>query len=359
MSRGIKDDPVREAIIERACDWYVRHRGGPLSSAEKDAFLAWLRASQLNMAEYLELVRLRSGLKDVLPTLQFDRAELLQRARAELRENLVSLPMKGSAEVASRAPSPPLPRPWHTRSFAATAATLVTIVIAVWTVNFYRGVNRISVSRGEQRTVQLPDGSTMHLNARSKVSVRYSKTERLIELDDGQALFEVAKDASRRFRVHAGSADVVAVGTQFDVYRKPTGVTVTVVEGKVQVVERDRPIPLSAGEQVRVASDGTPRVAHHADVRAATSWMRRELIFKGEPLSQVVEELNRYIAVPVRIEDEELRAMRVRAVFSAYDSASFLAFLQQYDVDVEVTRTAIHVRRRPAQPTTKNVVADR
>ena len=81
----------------------------------------------------------------------------------------------------------------------------------------------------------LEDGSRIELNARSRLRVTYSKSLRTVELYDGQALFQVAKDASRPFLVKSGEATVRAVGTQFDVYRKDDHTTVTVLEGRVAV----------------------------------------------------------------------------------------------------------------------------
>jgi transmembrane sensor len=357
---------VREAIIEQACAWYVRHRDGTLARAERAAFLEWLRASRLNMEEYLELVSLRAGLVQVMPSLALDKTALLKRVKEELAGNVLPIsqeirPLGGVRK--------------HRWSFGAgtlaVAAGFVLVLIAgaLWLAGRVPGLQWISVSRGEQRTVQLPDGSTMHLNASSQVRLRYTAHERLIDLDSGQALFEVAHDAVRPFRVRAGTTEVLAIGTQFDVYRKSTGTTVTVVEGKVEVVDRrwngaaalavpaeddepsSRAMLLTAGEQVQLGAEAAVPVAHPADIRAATAWMRRELIFKGEPLAQVVAELNRYVAVPVRIEDQSLSSMRIRGVFNAYDSTSFLAFLQQYDVEVQVGQDAIYVRRRlPQRP---------
>ncbi len=107
---------------------------------------------------------------------------------------------------------------------------------------------------GDQRTIRLDDGSIIHLNSQSRVHVRYSSGERLIELEQGQALFDVVRDATRPFRVRAGSADILAVGTQFDVYRRSGGdLTVTVVEGKVAVTDRGmkQPQPAGASEKIR------------------------------------------------------------------------------------------------------------
>jgi transmembrane sensor len=114
-----------------------------------------------------------------------------------------------------------------------------------------------STGIGEQRTIQLMDGSTVELNARSKVEVRLTERRRDVALIEGQALFHVAKDKLRPFVVRAGEAEVRAVGTEFDVYKKQAETVVTVVEGRVETYPGSdgaaaAAILLSAGEQLTV-----------------------------------------------------------------------------------------------------------
>src|SRR5262249_32970156 len=90
-------------------------------------------------------------------------------------------------------------------------------------------------AHGEQSVQRLPDGSIRRLDTDSQATVRYSKGERLVELNNGQALFAVAHEPARRFRVVAGVAGVIALGTRFDVYRKPAFTEVTVAQGEVAV----------------------------------------------------------------------------------------------------------------------------
>lgn len=355
MSMDRKDDRAREAIVEQASAWFLRHRSGELSMDEKGEFLEWLRASKLNMEEYLEQVRLHQALTHIVPGLQLDRERLLAAAHEEFRTNILSL----NAELA-REPTVSPRQARRSRIFLTSLAALLLAVIgALWVWRASLDTQRINVPHGEQRIVQLPDGSTLHVNVSSRVDVKYTERDRIIELDKGQAFFEVAHEAKRPFRVRAGDAEVIAVGTQFDVYRRDdNNVIVTVTQGAVEVGDpqwtredahtagTQNWVRVTAGEQLQVGGTASAPRIRPADVRAATAWMRREVIFNGESLAAVAEEINRYVAVPVRIDDEHLKQMRVRAVFNAYDSESFLAFLKQYDVEVDARPNGIHVYKR-------------
>ncbi len=97
MSTSVDTDPVQEAVFEQAAAWYVRHRTGDLTQAEKEAFLDWLSTSKLNVQEYLRMVQLRQHLTGTFTSLSLERTELMQRAREELAGNITPL----AADVSS------------------------------------------------------------------------------------------------------------------------------------------------------------------------------------------------------------------------------------------------------------------
>jgi transmembrane sensor len=151
------------------------------------------------------------------------------------------------------------------------------------------------------------------------------------------------------------------------VNRREAGLTVTVVEGKVDVVGKLRepaqegggaaavePLRVVAGEQVEVDPRGLR--AQAIDARKATAWMRRDITFASRPLAEVTEELNRYLEKPIVLQDDGLRTLRVSGIFNAYDSESFLAFLRQYDVEIDARDDVIYVRARPKPAATNRQV---
>ena len=188
----------------------------------------------------------------------------------------------------------------------------------------------------------------MHLNTDSEVTVRYSRDERVIYLDRGEALFQVAHEGTRGFRVAAGNAQFLDAGTQFDIYRKSEAVLVTVVEGTVAVY-RGPPqllptaLRVSAGYQVEVRGQvGLPRPV---DARAAVAWLKRQISFEDQPLGEVAQEFNRYGGTAPEIDDDTVRGLRISGVFDAYDTDSFAAFLETlHGVVVQKTPARIRVR---------------
>ena len=180
----------------------------------------------------------------------------------------------------------------------------------------------------------MPDGSTIHLDTDTAVTVRLSATERLVVLDRGQVAVTVRRDPRRPFHVRAGAVDAVAVGTEFDVYRMAGSTTVTVLAGLVAVSvpeTADRAVRVGAGQKISVIEGLLPLAPSPANSRQAIAWLSGKIAFERRPLGEVAAEFNRYNSVQFSIDDPELRAMSISGSFDAQDVDSFADFLSSLD----------------------------
>jgi transmembrane sensor len=322
-------------IYEEASAWFVECRAGDLDDVGRREVDRWLRKSPEHLAAYLEVAAIWNEAPGLDPIQKWD-AETLIAEAAKDPDKVVELSATSSALRRDDSVPPPSsaaslgPRRWlYHRKFialAASVAALATLAGAwAWLALFS---SLYSTAIGEQRSIGLADGSTVSMNSQSKVRVRYSKSERAVDLLEGQALFHVAKDHARPFIVSADGTRVRVVGTQFDVYERRSGTVVTVLEGEVAVLApvdadaqqprggsalpntppddtRTSAISVSAGEQLTV----TPKVARkaeHPNMVAATAWTERRIVFESATLSEVAEEFNRYNARQLVIEDPGL-----------------------------------------------------
>jgi transmembrane sensor len=200
---------------------------------------------------------------------------------------------------------------------------------------------RFATATGEQRSVVLTDGSLVTLNTSSAIDVHIGKDRRTVLLLSGEALFDVAHEVGRPFEVVAGGTTVRAVGTQFDVDRRPGATTVTVVEGKVLISEAGaNRLPVAAGEQVTVGLKAA-RQPVRADTTTAVAWTQRKLIFAHRQLGEVAAEFNRYNRQSIEIRSAELRNQEISGVFQANDPGSFLTFLARLP-DVHIEKSPDH-----------------
>lgn len=345
---------IAPQISQAAAEWFLIMREAAVPDADRAGFAAWLQASPVHVRAYLDVALLWDDAAQLDPDLPLD-ADM-----AAIADNV--LPLPAPAGRGERAPGFPdsagaqarVAAQGRRRAFglAASVALLAGLAGAVawWQV---AQPPRYVTDVGEQRVITLADGSIVRLNARSQVRVRMHADERVVELVDGQALFEVAKDPQRPFIVRSGHVSARAVGTQFDVYRKPAGTVVTVVEGEVEVragrgdgkggVRGGAAVPVRAGEQVIVGRSGAIAQDVHANVNAATRWLQQELVFEGQPLSAVVEEFNRYQRIPIVLDDPALGGVRVNAVFNTTGPEPLLRFVERMD-HVRVERTPREIR---------------
>ncbi|MBM0106583.1 FecR domain-containing protein [Steroidobacter sp. S1-65] len=337
MSKRMSAD-FNQQIYEEACDWFVDMRMGDVDAAGKQRFDAWVRKSPEHLRAYLEVSEVWDDAPLVDASRQSSSADLVERAR-KASADVISLTSTGATAVRSRPAA-------RSRLQLAAAASVAFIAIAVGSFIGYERWREPTYTTeiGEQRSLVLADGSRVQLNSRTRLKVRFTERARNIELLEGQALFNVAKNPQRPFVVTSGDFSVRAVGTVFDVDRKQSATTVTVLEGRVAVSSLAGTSPeispvsaiqvappeifVDAGEQLRTDDSSSFQPAP-ANIAAATAWTRGSLVLSGSRLADVVEEFNRHNARQLVIGDPSLAEMRISGVYASTDPTLLLQFLRE------------------------------
>lgn len=324
--------PDDQARLETAAAWWQRLRKDPAIEISSD-FLEWIAEPANNKA--------------------FKAVESTMMALSDFGATPNILDMRRTALTRLRHAGV---KRWLPReTLGRIAAALLIVAIGGGTFWYVRSTapDFYTTEVGERRIVALMDGSRISLDSDSEVNVRYTPAARMIELDRGRARFDVAHDVKRPFTVTAGNKTVVAVGTSFDVERLGSTVLVTLIQGHVLVKDTARPaitpspsavqprpkaaVPMVAGQQLVAAADLTP-VVSHADISDATAWEAGHLVFRGEPLAQAVERVNRYTDHPIVV-DPSAANVRISGVFNAGDVGSFVSAITGY-FPVEATTDA-------------------
>ena len=351
----------KDLIAEEASEWFLRLEGTDVRANAE--FAAWLKASPEHVEEFLAIATLWNSLPDVLS--QPYAEELIALAHRD--DNVVALATPESfAPEAPAATRKTLPR-WGIGIAAAAAAAALSIGLVLTLLPQPSDPNMHATAIGEQSSIPLADGSIVTLNTQSEMRVEYSPEFRDIRLLQGEALFDVAKDNRRPFRVITQHAVVTAVGTQFNVRSDSEDVTVTVVEGEVDVVATSvlsqsggvaripnesvsepplvdtaptdsQPTRLTVGQQAKVASRSGEVAVVETAVEKATAWRERSLVFEAMSLAEVIDEFNRYNDPPLVINDDKLGVLPINGVFRSNDRASFVEFLERMQLAEARTR---------------------
>lgn len=315
-SRGEDADDTR--IQQEAAAWFARLNTQRVDAATLEAFRVWRKAPGRRAAyAQVESVYSRSGELKLDPQIE----ALLQAAL-------------------ERHPLPAGPKRPALRVMIAGSALVVGLVVlglvSVGLPRFLPHSEREAyvTAVGEQRSLRLPDGSRMWLDTDTQVRVRMTPASRDIILLQGQAMFEVAHDGERPFRVGAGETSITALGTRFDVRRNDARVVVTLLEGEVEVRRGAAEARLRPGEQITsTRSLGSPT---SVNLEIASSWTQGRLIFDATPLAEAVEEVNRYSTRKLSIQTQEATNDRISGAFDAGDIEAFAqAVAQLHDLQIQ------------------------
>jgi transmembrane sensor len=323
---------ARTSIERQAREWLIRmDKDEPLSDAELAGLREWMARSPMHRQELRRL------------------AKFWEQANV-LTELAVALEPVGRRRSGIRA--------------ILAASVIVASGLMAWQVYLHRfaGVTNgiYTTAVGLQRTVLLADGSSIQMNTDSQVQVFYTTDARRVRLLHGEALFSVKPKPQRPFEVYAGDKMVRAVGTAFAVHFERRKVDVTVTKGVVDIAQietlpheltpaQKMPAPpaplhrLKAGQATTLEGGAGPvavRQIPESELQRRMAWREGYLVFSGEPLSEVIEELNRYSQVTVRIGDPSLAAVAIGGRFKIGDLDAVLEVLSsnfgiQYERGIE------------------------
>jgi transmembrane sensor len=339
-----------ERIAEEAANWFIANQGEErISDEEQRRFTQWLESSPRHAEEYLEIAQLAGDLPMTAAVAGVPIDALMERARAANDSD-------GGAQVLALAGRPRREKVAVLHQHAwlpfAAAAALVLVALGPWWSSGLRPDAQVKEFRFASAHGELPppqtleDGSVLQLNTDTSVVVRYSAAERRIDIERGQAVFTVRHETARPFRVIAGDASVLDIGTKFDVYLQPDATVVTVLEGRVEVSSQraSGKLSLVAGQQVRVSAGVLPAAAVQVDAERETAYLRGLIIVENKSIAEVADEFNRHVAVPIQIITPRLQQKRIDGTFPIGDVESFLDYLRlEEGARVETTPTRIAV----------------
>jgi transmembrane sensor len=355
------DVDLEKLVARRASRWIEELPGA--TPKERSEFVAWLKESPGNVRNFLLLSMIDESLEAVDPERSHDVDALL----AALDPTVIELP---------RLPMRPRPmnprRPRWIVALIATAACAIGGSAIAWFMLVHRepAWRIFETATGEQRAFELEDGSLLHLNTRSRAAIHFSANGRDVRLLEGEALFRVQHDAGRPFRVYTKDAVIQAIGTQFNVYERPQGTTVAVIEGRVDIepiaaaatpraIPGARPstaaaaLPASPGrivhssEEAQISHQGDVSVRAAPDVADAVAWQKRRLVFRQQTLEFIAAQFNRYSRKQIRIEGPAVANRVYTGVFDADDVDSFAqALASDPKLGVEESAQAIVITSR-------------
>lgn len=361
-------------IEERAAAWLVKRDSGQWTAEDEHEFAEWLAESSANEVAFIRLeavwdqtLRLKALGAGIPPGLvPPPNAWRLSPFVDEAGDSRNHDALDSGAGLSSRR-----------RGVLAVAATVLVVIASggVWYLRSQGPIYQTAV--GGIASVPMSDGSNVTLNTDSAIRVAVTEAQRRVELDRGEAFFQVAADPNRPFVVNAGKKRVIAVGTKFSVRRTDDGgVRVVVTEGKVRVEDAsivdvlrsrksskgatnvaDSSIPKAANGEVLVTAGTVARTIDdgvlvqrrdEAQVEDYLSWRTGFLTFREIPLRDAVAEFNRYNERKITIADPAVAEMPISGKFRTTNFEAFIRLLEDgFPVHALRTSEGIVLTDRP------------
>jgi transmembrane sensor len=296
------DLPQRQQILKQAAQWFVELQSEYCDNKRRQAFERWLAQNPAHSQAYDEV----AGLWGNLDTLKTRKVPGLDAARSAR------------------------PRTWRNGKTVIGSLLLIAITAGTWLdYSATRMVYRTGM--GERQTVLLADGSQLQLNTSTQLSVRLSWWRRSVELQQGEAMFNVVHQAWRPFIVQAGNLQIEDIGTVFNVRHQARGTAVSVLEGEVALYTGRSWFGenLLAGFSRKIDHDGHWQKPESTNVEQVAAWTNGHLLFNHTPLAEVVTELERYHAVRFVFADPTLAGQTLSGSFNTADLKPFLQALEK------------------------------
>lgn len=305
-------------MYDDAAEWWERVRNG--APEDQFALKAWLDTDPAHQKAY-DTIRANW---DRFAEIQ-NAPEILDQRRKAIQGAQSASKAKTKAQVSRRA------------TFGLVAAAAGAAVITPMIVfNSRRSQQSLGSQIGEQRTFSLADGSTLTLDANTHVEVDFDWRSRNIKLLRGRIHFDVAKDASRPFTVHATDNTVTAIGTAFTVEVRHTDVSVALFEGRVSI--KAFPVTGAAvvlpeikpGQMVAIAGGDVAAAKYTSvDEKSVLAWRTGQLIFDEEPLASVADRMNDYSSKKISVMDGAAK-IKVSGTYLVGQSDTFLQAIEKF-----------------------------
>lgn len=350
MAMKDHDEDTEQTVSDQAAEWFIRLRDRDLTRSDRRKLVRWLKQSPSHIAELMRLCSLYGRVK---------RAKVPALAPEEETSNVIALVERETAPVEE-----PQPRAFFGSRKLLLAAAACCIVLIGLITNVVLSSNRIETHLSEWRKVQLADGSRVTAGPDTVLQIDYSDSVRRVRLERGEAMFEVAKDATRPFIVDAGGALARAFGTVFGVDRRPDRVRVTVAEGRVAVVRADQALALEQAVdldlrvaialgkdevvEVPVTTPTVPLHKEHVNSKTALAWASGQLILQQRTVGEAIEEFNRRNRLQLVV-DPAIAGWHVCCLFDASDPEAMARFIAAYDDDIELVQEGpdrLHIVQR-------------
>lgn len=308
----VTDAREPDALLDEALDWIVRLKTGEPTRADVEALQRWRDQSVAHEAAFKKA------------------AGIYRHASIATRELAGQSTKIEAAGAMRRSPSKVLAR----RAFLSGSIAVATAgyLIVRPPLGLWPSLEELSADyrtgKGEHRKIAVRPGVSMELNTQTSIALREAQNETRIELISGEASVAATQPSSKPLVMLAANGRITAAEADFNARCLDGVVSVTCLNGAVDVVQDGKEVRLLKAQQVSYSSGGIEASAP-VDPAQVTAWQAGLLIFRDRPLSEVVDEVNRYRSGKIIITNADLKRRIVNGTFQISKLDDFVPQVQQ------------------------------
>ena len=286
----------------------IKHFNGTASVEEERTVAEWLSNGD-NQYEYHEYKKIW----EITDKIQlFDATKGWNKFKANLQE---------SSEINNNNKLSRIPIIKIAASLAVIIAT-GALILYLLHFNVFRGIQQYKYTTTEEvieKEIVLPDGTKVWLNRKSILNIakEFGEYQRRIKLE-GEAFFEVAKDANKPFIIETSRSTTTILGTSFNMraYKDESKEVISMITGKVDFLSKasNESVKVEAGREASLSEKGKISLSKYENINFL-AWKTHQLTFKDDNLAVVISDIERYFNVSIQIESQELKNYKFTGTF--------------------------------------------
>ncbi|MFV7791163.1 FecR family protein [Aliarcobacter lanthieri] len=243
------------------------------------------------------------------------------------------------------------------KSFTTLAASLLILcffALKIYDDNFQVEFSKTLVTDTKGLKLELPDGSNLFLDAKTNLEIEFYNGKRFVNLINGRAMFEVAKDENRPFIIKSDDINIEVVGTKFEVIHKYDTTTINVEDGKVKTYyskyffDKQNEVVLTKAQSLSYKNDiGAISKIKNIEIEKIALWINNKIFLDKTPLKDAIEEFSKYNDILVNYSSVEIENYFITGEFSSNQLDIFLKTITKiYPLKVDKKDKELNISKR-------------
>lgn len=317
----------------------------------KEEAIYWLACEKEGL-EKNQKIEFENWIKDEINKKIYNRMKFVhQMAKSISKENAQNLSDKVHLEIRKEKFLNKI------KYFSSVAAILLIVCFSAFKIydnNFAVQYSNSFMTDKNSLKKQLPDGSSIFIDAKTNLNIEFFNGKREVTLKDGRVMFEVAKDKNRVFIIKSGEINIEVVGTKFEVIHKKDTTTINVEEGIVKTYyskyffDKQNEKLLTKSNSITYSNfQGDINNQEKINPEKIALWRENLIVLHKTTLKEALEEFSKYSDINIYFLSKELENYSITGEFYSTQLDIFLKTITKiYPIKIDKSDKEIKISKK-------------